>query len=117
VNILFIHHDPEFQAEIDDYLCLPKGQGFFARDTEQAIRILNTYEISMVVLRISNLRDAAILRYVNDNYQHLKVLIMASREYDDIISVFCKGRYKLFRQPQHLSELKENIDSYFAIES
>jgi DNA-binding NtrC family response regulator len=117
VNILFIHQDPEMQEEINEYLNLNKGQGLFARDTEEAIRFLNNDEISLVVLQIRNLRDAAILRYINQYYQDLEVLILASKEYNDIISVFSKGRYKLSNQPQHMSALKENIDSYYHIRS
>ena len=117
VNILFIHNDPEIQTEIDDFLRMHNGQGFFARDTAQAINILNNYVICLAVLQINNLRDAAILKYINENYQGLEVLVMASQEYDDIISVFSKGKYKLFRQPWHLSELKENIDSYYHMDS
>ncbi len=112
MNILFIHQDPDFQEEINEYLNLDQGEIFFANTTEEAIRILNNYEIYLVVLQIRNLRDAAVLRYINENYQHLEVLVLASKEYDDIISVFSKGRYKLSRQPQHLVELKDNINSY-----
>ena len=104
------------QEEINEYLDLHQGQGFFAKDTEEAIHILNNYDIYLVVLQINNLRHAAILRYINENYKHLEVLILASREYDDIISVFSKGRYRLTRQPQHLSELKENINRYYHME-
>lgn len=104
------------EVEIQEYLSFHKRTGFFARNTEQSIRILNNYVISLVVLQINNLRDAAILKYINENYKHLEVLIMASKEYDDIISIFSKGRYKLSRQTQHLSELKENIDNLCHIE-
>ena len=70
-----------------------------------------------MVLQIRSLRDAAILRYINEYYQGLDVLVMASREYDDIISVFSKGRYRLMRQPQHLSEIQEALTamSYCAV--
>ena len=104
------------EEEIQEYLSFHKRTGLFARNTEEAIRMLNNYVVSLVVLQISNLRDAAILKYINENYQHLEVLIMASRDYDDIISIFSKGRYKLSRQTQHLSELKNCIDTYCQVE-
>ena len=116
MNILFIHNDPQVQEEFDDYLRLHNGQGFFARDTEQAVRILNNYNICLVVLKIDNLKDAAILKYINENYQHLKVLVTASKDYDDIITVFNKGQFKLAHQPLHLSELKESINAYYHVE-
>ncbi len=109
LNILFIYQDPDFQEEISDFFGSPNGRCFFARSTEEAIHILNTEMIVRVVLQIRNLRDAAVLKYINEYYQGLDVLVMASREYDDIISVFSKGRYRLMRQPQHLAEIREAL--------
>jgi len=110
VNILFIHDDPEIQEEIREFLTLPNGNVFFSKDTGEAIGILNDQKIDLVVLKINNMRDAGILKYINNNYKDLEVLVMASKEYDEIISVFNKGHYKLFSQPLKLSELKRNID-------
>jgi hypothetical protein len=105
------------QAEINDYLDLGSGKSFFARDTAEAIHILNTRPVNLVVLQINNLLDAAILKYINENYAHLEVMVLASPVYDDIITVFSKCHFRLFRQPLHLSELKENIESFHPIES
>jgi DNA-binding NtrC family response regulator len=110
LNILFIHNDPEVLEEIREYLTVPDGDVFFSRETGDALRILSEQTIGMVVLKINNLRDAAILKYINDNYKDLEVLVMASKEYDDIISVFNKGHFKMFSQPLKLNELKNNID-------
>jgi DNA-binding NtrC family response regulator len=110
LNILFIHNDPEVLEEIREFLTVPDGDVFFSKDTNEAIRILNEQTIGMVVLKINNLRDAAILRYINENYKDLEVLVMASREYDEIISAFSAGQFTLYSQPLKLSELKLNID-------
>ena len=110
VNILFIHYDPGIREEIDEFLLTQKGTAFFANNSEDAIRILNDTPIGLVVLKINNMRDAAVLKYINDYYHDLEVYVMATKEYDDIISVFSKGRYKMFPQPLKLSELKKNIE-------
>ena len=110
LNILFIHYDPDIREEIDEFLGTQQGTAFFARDTGHAIRILNETLIDLVVLKINNMRDAGILKYINDYYKDLEVFVMASQEYDDIISVFSKGRYKLFQQPLKISELKKKIE-------
>jgi hypothetical protein len=117
VNILFIHNNAEALDEIDDYMRHHRNQAFFARSTGQAIQILNTYDIFLVVLQITTLRDAAILKYINVNYQSLEVVVLASDEYDDIINVFSQCKYKLFRQPLRLSNLLENIDSFYHVDS
>ena len=110
MNILFIHDDPEIQEEIREFLTLTNGNVFFSKDTGEAINILNNQKIDLVVLKINNMRDAGILKYINNNYKDLEVLVMASKEYDEIISVFSTGNYKLFSQPLKLSELKINIE-------
>jgi DNA-binding NtrC family response regulator len=111
LNILFIHNDPEVLEEIKEFLTVPDGDVFFSKDTNDAIRILSEQTIGMVVLKISNLRDAAILKYINENYKDLEVLVMASREYDEIISAFSAGQFKLYSQPLKLSELKNSIEN------
>ena len=111
VNILFIHDDPEIQEEIREFLTIPNGEVLFSKTTSEAMVVLNAKKIDLVVLKINNMRDASILKYINDYYKDLEVLIMASKEYDEIISVFTTGHYKLFRQPLKLNELKRNIEN------
>jgi DNA-binding response OmpR family regulator len=110
VNILFIHDDPEIQEEIREFLTQPNGNVYFSKNTGEAIGILNNLKIDLVVLKINNMRDAGILKFINTNYKDLEVLVMASKEYDEIISVFSTGHFKLFSQPLKLSELKNNIE-------
>ena len=110
MNLLLIHDNPDIQAEIKEYLTLLNGTVFFSKDTGEAIRILNEETIELVILNIKSMRDAAILKYINDYYKELEVLIMASKEYDEIISIFSTCNYKRFPQPQKLSELKLNIE-------
>jgi DNA-binding response OmpR family regulator len=110
VNILFIHDDPEIQEEIREFLTQPNGNVFFSKNTGETISILNNQTVDLVVIKINNMRDAGILKFINTNYKDIEVLVMASKEYDEIISVFSTGHYKIFRQPLKLSELKNNIE-------
>jgi len=110
MNILFIHHDPEIQKEIDEFLHSHKDVCFYSRNTDDTIRILNASHIDLVVLIINHMRDAAVLKYINDNYRELEVLLVASEEYDEIISLFSVRRFKTFRLPLKLKDLRRNID-------
>jgi DNA-binding NtrC family response regulator len=111
VNILFIHDDPLIQDEIDDFLTQYEGKVFFSKHTHDAIRILQNCSIDLVVLKLDNMHDAAILKYINDYYKDLEVVVMASKEYDDIISVFTHGHFKMLQQPVKLVEIKKNIEN------
>jgi DNA-binding NtrC family response regulator len=110
MNLLFIHHDPEIQSEIDDFLRSQKDNCFFSRNTEDTIRILNDHPIDMAVLIINHMRDAAVLKYINDHYENLEVLLIASEEFDEIISLFSEHQYKTVRLPLKLRDLKVSID-------
>jgi DNA-binding NtrC family response regulator len=111
MNLLFIHHDPEIQSEIDDFLHSQKDDCFYSRNTEDTIRILNDHPIDLVVLIINHMRDAAVLKYINDNYKELEVLLIASEEYDEIISLFSVNQYKTVRLPLKLKDLRTSINS------
>ena len=50
MNILFIHHDPEIQKEIDEFLRNQKDVCFFSKNTNDTIQILNDHPIDLVVL-------------------------------------------------------------------
>jgi DNA-binding NtrC family response regulator len=117
MNILFIHHDPEIQTEIDEFLRNHEDVCFFSRNTNDTIQILNNHTIDLVVLIINHMRDAAVLKYINDNYKNLEVLLMASEEYDEIISLFSECQFKTFRLPLKLSDLRKNIDNIVALRS
>jgi len=111
MNLLFIHHDPEIQSEINDFLHNQKDDCYFSRNTEESIHILNNHRIDLVVLIINHMRDAAVLKYINDNYQDLEVLLIANEDYEEIISLFSQHQYKTVRLPLKLRELRKNIDS------
>jgi DNA-binding NtrC family response regulator len=111
MNLLFIHPDPEIQTEIDDFLHNSKDACFFSRNTEESIHILNNHSINLVVLIITQMRDAAVLKYINDNYRDLEVLLIASKDYEEIISLFSQHQYTTARLPLKLKELRTSIDS------
>jgi DNA-binding NtrC family response regulator len=110
MNLLFIHHDPGIQSEFDNFLTPEKHTTFFSNNTEGTIRVLNDHPIDLVILLINHMRDAAVLKYINDNYKELEVLLIASEEYDEIISLFCEYQYKTIRMPLKLKDLRLNID-------
>ena len=110
MNILLVHDDPEIQEEIREFLTLQTRNVFFSsNNTGEAIRTLNYQTIELVVMKINNMKDASILKYVNDNYTDLEVLILASKEYNEIISAFIHGHFTLMQQPVNLAELKKKI--------
>jgi DNA-binding NtrC family response regulator len=104
-SFLFIGYEPSLYVEIMDFMHEHHGEALFSNSTEQSISTLNEFPVEAVVLTLHKLNDAAILKYINQYYPGVKVLIAASKEYDDLIDVFNKGHYSMLKQPLKLEEL------------
>jgi DNA-binding NtrC family response regulator len=104
-QILFIGYDELFQAEISEFLSRHGGVARFAGTASMAIQILGEHPISTVVLSMQHFGDTEILQYLNDHYPDIKILLSAVKEFDDIINVFCKGRFSLIDSLVELEEL------------
>ena len=110
MNFLFIHHDPEIQAEISATLQSRHDTCYFSRNTDETISILNHHPIGLAVLIVNHMRDAAVLKYLNDNYKQLEVLLLVSEGYDEIITLFSEGQYQTFRMHPKRADLMANIN-------
>ena len=102
---LFIGYEPSLNEEIKDFMHDHEGEALFSNTVEQAIHMLDETSIDTVVLTLHKLGDAAVLKYINQYYPGVKVLIAASKEFDDIIHVFNKGKFSMLKQPLKLKEL------------
>jgi DNA-binding NtrC family response regulator len=113
MNLLFIHHDQEIRSEISDLLGNNTNNCYFSRNTIETIRILDDHPIDLVVMIVNHMRVAAVLKYINDNYKDLEVLLMAGEEFDEIISLFSDGQYRTVRLPGNFSDLRPTIQNLF----
>ena len=114
MNLLFINHDPEIQSELGDFMCNQHDKCFYSRNTSETIQILDEHSIDLAVMIVNHIRDAAVLKYISDNRKDLEVLLVASKEYDEIITLFCESQYKTFRLPQQFRSLLDNLDGMIA---
>ncbi len=108
-HVLFIGYDSTLQEEIREFLKDRDGDAQFSDTTDRSIRILSENPVDTVVLSMHSLGDAAILKYINQYYPDIRVLISANKEFDDIINVFNKGRFGLLKQPLKLEDLSDYV--------
>ncbi|MEI7897212.1 MAG: hypothetical protein WCJ26_09265 [bacterium] len=111
MNILFIHHKPDIHSEVVNYLVSPMDTCFFSRNTTETIKVLGDHQVDLVIMIITNIRDAAVLKYINDNHSELEVLLVADEEYDEIITLFCDSQYTICRLPLELKLLLTRSDT------
>ena len=110
MNLLFINHNPDVQTEIDDFRLSCQDTCFFSINTTETIRILEEHSIDLVIMIINHIRDAAVLKYLSDNRGDIEVLLLASEEYDEIITLFCASQYRIHRLPVQYKNLLMNLD-------
>ncbi len=104
-QVLFIGFDDAYQSEIVEFLKERDGQAWFSDSTDRSIRMLEEQAMDTVVLNMRKLVDAAILKYLNQYYPDIKILISTSDEFENIINVLTHSSYHLLRQPFKLKEL------------
>ena len=104
--ILFIGYEPSLHEEIREFLKGRDGEAHFTANAEDTIQIMNTGKIATVVIRLERLEDAAILRYINLNYQKTRVLVMPGSPLKEAIPALVSGHYELMHEPFRLEELR-----------
>ena len=109
MNVFFQINNSTTDQEIFEFI---EGEGnkvFISHSTEESISILSERNFEKAVISLQSLKDTAILKYLNDYYPHIKVVVIASKEFDDVISIFQKSNYSVIHEPLRLSELKGQI--------
>ena len=87
MNVLFQIKNNTGDKEILEFI---EGEGnkvFISHSTEESISILSEYVFEKAVISLQSLKDAKILKYLNDYYPHINVVIIANKEFDDVISI------------------------------
>jgi DNA-binding NtrC family response regulator len=105
-TVLVIGYDPAVEAEIKEYI-EDKSSGIsFAHSNEEAIRILDEHPVTSIILNLRMLNDAVILSYVNQYYPGIHVVVSATEEFDEVITIFAKARFARIQSPMRLEQLK-----------
>ncbi len=92
----------EFAHDID-------ASDYYSNSLEKSITILNEHPIDIVVLKISKLSDASILKYLNDYYKNIKVLLSARKDFEEALTIFSQVSYEKIESPMGLPELKSHL--------
>ncbi len=109
MNVFFQIQNSRADKEILEYI---EGEGnkvYISHSPEESISILSNHDIQKAVISLQSLKDAAILKYLNDYYPDINVVVIANKEYDNIISVFQKTNYSVMHEPLKLSELNMQL--------
>jgi hypothetical protein len=109
MNILFITTDSNQDSELREFAEAMDARAHFSHSTYESIQCLDREHIDTVVLKMARIEDAAILRYINEYHDKVKVLVYASDEFDEAIGILSKGRYEIVRDRKMLNGLRAHL--------
>ena len=109
VNILFINSDTSVRSEFNEFADEISANNFFSSSTEESIIVLNEHQIDKVVLKIGKLADVSIMKYIDDYYKDIEVLVCAREDFDEVLTIFNQVHFKKIKNPMGLSDLKEHL--------
>jgi DNA-binding NtrC family response regulator len=107
--LLFIGYDSKTEVEIREYIRGKTSKVFFVQTPVQAIRVIDDHEVDCVVLNFFNLSDAAVLRYISQYRPNSRIVLSASKEFDEIISFFSQQPITRIPKPFRMEELSRII--------
>lgn len=117
MNILFINSDASTHEELNEFSLDNNLTNYYSNRLENSIIILNEHPITTVVLKMNKLSDVSILKYLNDYYKNIKVLISAPKYFKEVLTIFSQVSYEYIGSPMGLSELKSQLmDSAISLE-
>jgi len=106
MNVLIQSINDETDREIREFTEDDGNLVYISHSASESISYLSKIEIDRAVISLKNLNDAAILKYLNENYPDIQVVVIANKAFDDFISIFQKVNYSVIHEPLKLSELK-----------
>lgn len=109
MNVLIQIRDNSFDREISEFTEGIDNIIHITHSAEKSIHLLSSIEIQKAVVSLKNLQDTAILKFINDYYPNIEVVVIASKTFDDVISIFQKSNYSVIHEPLRLSELKGQL--------
>ncbi len=105
VRILYINIESEIRNEIIDYSHSASAEAVFAGGFREAVYHLDRMSFNRVVLRLTHLADAAILKYINNYFGDIEVVVTTTRENEEVLEVLNKSKFSVIGYPFHLRDL------------
>ena len=111
MNILIQIRETATDKEIKEFTEGDGNHVFISHSTDESIAMISKYVFDKAVISLKSINDATILKYMNDYHQEIKVVVIANKAFDDILSVFQKVNYSVIHEPLQLSELKNQLST------
>jgi hypothetical protein len=111
-NILIQIKDSSTDTELREFTESQGSHVYFARTSADSIAILNSRIIQQAGVSLKGLPDAAILKYISEYHPETEVVVLTSKEFDGLLSLFKEKHYLVIYEPFKLSDLKLHKPGY-----
>jgi len=106
MNILIQIRSTASFAEIKEYIDCIDNEVYISQSTSESIVFLGNYNFDIIMLEMKGFKDIGILKFINEYYPDIQVIVIANEAFTEIIDVFQHLRYQVLKEPIHLSDLK-----------
>ena len=109
MNILLQTKEKDTFEEIREFTESDSSKVFHSDSADRSIALLSNFFFDVAVIRIKTLNDFTILKFINETYPHIKVIVLAEKKFKDLITLFSTTNYSVVSEPFRLSELNIRI--------
>jgi len=109
MNVLIQIKDHTADKELKDFNESMGNTVYFTRSSEESISVLNAIDIQKAMVNLKGLSDAAILKYMTDYYPGTEVVILTSKGFDNLLSLFRGSNYSVIYEPLRITDLKSKM--------
>ncbi|RLC51673.1 MAG: hypothetical protein DRZ79_02415 [Candidatus Cloacimonadota bacterium] len=109
MNVLVLSSKKYFLDEIAEFFQSENIKLFSAETLEDAIAALFKNKIDIFLFQFDSLEEIELLRYINNYYRKIKVIILTNNFLHNAISILKNGDYFLMNNPFKIQDLKNII--------
>lgn len=117
MNVLIINNQKYLLGRMKESVSKTDISTHFASNHEEAIEVLNNHSIDIAVLELKTSSDVGLLKYINETFKNIGVILTADDIVRDVVSAIRYGSYSLLSNSFGLSELIGSLsDSHDGIQ-
>jgi hypothetical protein len=102
-------HDAINYEDVKEFIDCSENEVCFSHSTLDSILHLSSQHFDKVVVSMKEMNDAGILKFINDYYPRIRVIVIANKTFNDLISVFHQLRYSVISEPTDVSGLNKQF--------
>jgi len=109
MKVILVKPNPKEAAEIAEYLQEQRIEVIVVREISKLYQVLENKDYSVVVYYVQGVEDFMQVKYINDSYPDVKLVVSTDAGICSAIDNIRSGHFYTLRQPYHLQQLNEYL--------